>query len=345
MALKTERLNIPGYEQVVYGEDPTTGLRAIISVHQTKLGPACGGVRLLPYKDRDEALEDVLRLSKGMSYKSSLAGIDFGGGKSVIIANPKDKTPELFKSMGEFVESLGGKYISAKDMNVTSEDLLVIKSVTSHVIGIDGQAGSGGDPSPVTARGVFRGIEASLEEKFGSKGMKGRTFAVQGLGAVGFDLCTMIHSSGGTLVVTDVDPVNLKKTVEATGASEVAPDSIYDVDCDVFVPCARGAILNPDTIGRLKCTVVSGAANNQLLTDDIGYKLHESKVLYAPDYLVNAGGIINVFVELGGYDKDRALKLADGIYDTLKKVYQRSAQEGAPPFIVANKLAEERINA
>lgn len=345
MALKQEKLTQPGYENVVYGEDAESGLRAIVSVHNTNLGPACGGIRLLPYPTRDEALYDVLRLSKGMSYKSSLAGIHFGGGKSVIIADPAKKTPALLHAFGRFVDSFGGGYICAKDMNITSDDLKEVRKVTQHVLGIDGIPGSSGDPSPVTAHGMFRSLEATVEAVTGSKSLKGIKLAVQGIGYVGWTYAKMAHDAGAELIVTDTNGDAVKRATKELGAKAVGLEEIYDVDADVFAPCARGAILNRTTIPRLKVKAVCGAANNQLAEPQDGYRLVERGILYAPDYAVNSGGIINVYYEKvpGGYDHHKAIKHADGIYDTMKEIFQRAKKQGEPPFVVADQLAEERM--
>ncbi len=345
MALKQEKLNATGYENVVYGEDSETGLRSIIAVHNTSLGPACGGIRLLPYPSRDEALYDVLRLSKGMSYKSSLAGIHFGGGKSVILHDPAMKSPALLQAFGRFVDSFGGSYICAKDMNITSDDLKAARSTTKYVLGIDGVPGSSGDPSPVTARGMFRSLEATVESLTGSKSLKGIRLAVQGIGYVGYSYAKMAQEAGAKVFVTDTNGETVSRAVEELGATAVGLEEIYDVDADVFAPCARGAILNRTTIPRLKVKAVCGAANNQLAEPQDGYRLVERGILYAPDYAVNSGGIINVFYETvaGGYNQANALKHADGIYDTMKEIFQRAKKQNEAPFVVADQLAEERI--
>ena len=345
MALKQEKLTQPGYENVVYAEDADAGLRAIVAVHNTNLGPACGGIRLLPYPTRDEALEDVLRLSRGMSYKSSLAGIQFGGGKSVIIADPAKKTPALMQAFGRFVDTFGGGYICAKDMNITSDDLKEVAKVTKHVLGIDGVPGSSGDPSPVTAHGMFRALEATVESMTGSRSLKGIRVAFQGIGYVGYTYAKLARQAGATLLVTDTNPEAVQRATKELGAEAVALDAIYDVDADVFAPCARGAILNRDTIPRLKMKAICGAANNQLAEPQDGYRLYERGILYAPDYAVNSGGIINVFYERvpGGYDHAKAIRHADGIFDTMKEIFARSKKQGEPPFVVADQLAEERM--
>ena len=335
-----------GFEKVVFCENPTVGLRGIIAIHNTKRGPACGGVRLLPYPSESEALTDVLRLSRGMSYKSALAGIGFGGGKSVINLDPAKKTTELFQAFGEFIETLKGQYIAAKDMNIESEDLAKMKTRTKHVLGIVGEPGSSGDPSPVTARGLFEAMQATTEEIFKAKSVGGLRVAFQGIGHVGYAAAQMVKEHGGTLVVTDTNPETLKKAQHELGAEVAKLEEIYDVQCDIFSPCARGAVLNAETIPRLKCKAVVGAANNQLRNPEDGLRLHERGIFYAPDYLVNAGGIINIFVEYSGhgvYDAKKALALTDNIHNTLKEVVKRSLAEKKPAFLIADRIAEERM--
>lgn len=341
--LRIENIPVPGYERVMYCESASSPLKAIISVHSLFRGPACGGIRMLPYGSRDEALEDVLRLSKGMSYKSALAGVGFGGGKSVIIGDPKLKSPALFKDFAEFVNHFDGSYISAKDMNITSEDLKLVKAHTRWVLGIDGEPGSGGDPSPVTARGIIRALEATWETLKGTRDLKGIKVAIQGLGYVGYPVAEHIVKSGGQIWVTDIDDKAVRRAVSELGAKAVGLDAIYDVECDVFSPSARGAVLNEKTIPRLRCKAIVGCANNQLKEPEDGWRVHRRGILYAPDYAANSGGIINVFVEFEGYREQRAMQMADSIYDTMKEIFLRSKQTGQPTFIVADTLAEERL--
>jgi leucine dehydrogenase len=338
-----EEIKVNEYERVVYAECESAGLRSIIAIHNTNRGPSCGGIRLLPYASKDEALNDVLRLAKGMSYKSALAGIGFGGGKSVIIGDPEKKTPELFHAFGEFVARFEGRYIAAKDMNTDASDLLEIKKITPHVLGIEGVPGSSGDPSPVTARGILRALEATVEELNGTKDLKGVTVAIQGIGHVGYSIAEFVTKAGGQVYVTDIDQLALKRSQKEFNAQVVALDKIFDVKCDVFAPCARGAILNPETIARLNCKAIVGCANNQLSQESDGHLLHKKGILYAPDFAINSGGIINIFVEFEGYNRDKALAKADAIYPTLKEIYRRAKTDGVPPFVLAEKLAEERL--
>lgn len=342
--LKIETIPVKGYEKVLYAESEASGLKAIISVHNLHRGPACGGIRLLPYASRAEALEDVLRLSKGMSYKSAVANIGFGGGKSVIIADPAKKSPELFRDFAEFVNRFEGSYICAKDMNITSADLKLVKKHTKHILGIDGEPGSGGDPSPVTARGIYRSMEATWQHLTGNRSLKGVRVALQGVGYVGFGVAEYLAKAGAKLWVTDVDTKALNKAQRELGATVVGIDDIMSVECDIFSPNARGAILNATTIPQLKCKAVVGAANNQLAQPEDGWTLHKRGIVYAPDYAANSGGIINVFVEFeSAYREERALQMADGIYDTMSEILTRSKSTGQPTFVIADMLAEERL--
>lgn len=347
MGVTLEERSVPGYERVVAGKDPGRGLNALIAVHNSARGPACGGIRLLPYATPEEALNDVLRLSKGMSYKSALADIGFGGGKAVMMADPKAKSAELFRAMGEFVDKLQGQYIAAKDMNVASEDLLHVQEKTKHVLGIDCVPGSSGDPSPMTARGLFRSLEATVEHLTGSRNLEGLKVAIQGVGHVGYGYAQLLNEAGAELWVTDIDAKSVERAVKELGAHAVALEKIFDTPCDVFSPCARGAILSEATIPRLRCRAVVGAANNQLATEADGLRLHERNILYAPDYAVNSGGIINIFIEYryGTYDEQKAREKTDGIYRTMKEIFARSREQKRPPFVVADQLAEERLRA
>lgn len=343
MALEIKEIKQDGFEKVLMAHDPASGLDAIISIHNTHLGPACGGIRMLPYASGSEALLDVLRLSKGMSYKSALAGINFGGGKSVIIGNPSQKSKSLFHAFGDFVEMFKGNYIAAKDMNINSPDLALVKQRTKHVLGVEGEPGTSGDPSPVTAFGVFRALEATVEFLTGSKKISGLKVAVQGIGHVGYSFAKQVKEAGGEVWVTDTNMSTVEKAQAEFGAKFVPLEEIYHLDCDVFAPCARGAILNDETIPNLKFKAVVGAANNQLATPEDGVRLHERGILYAPDYAVNSGGIINIFVESQGYDRKKALQKTEAIYLTIKEVLERSKKTNRPTFEVADKLAEERL--
>lgn len=332
-----------GHEQVVFGYDKVSGLKAIIAIHDTTLGPSLGGTRMWPYKTEEEALVDVLRLSRGMTYKNAAMGLNLGGGKAVIIGDSrKDKSEELFRAFGRFVESLGGRYITAEDVGTNTDDMDVIRSQTTHVAGL---ASTSGNPSPVTAFGVFRAMTAAIEAAFGSGSFKGRTVAVQGVGAVGFSLVQQLIEAGAKVYVTDIFPDKVQRAVEA-GAIAVPADRIYDQDCDVFAPCALGAAINDDTVPRLKCRIVCGAANNQLHEPRHGKALSQRGILYAPDFIANGGGVINVADELlpGGYSQERATQRVSRIYDILKKILQMSSEKGIETYEAADLFAEERVS-
>ncbi|MFY9286403.1 MAG: Leu/Phe/Val dehydrogenase [Tissierellaceae bacterium] len=331
------------FEQLVFCQDRATGLKAIIAIHDTTLGPALGGLRILDYKSEEEAIIDVTRLARGMTYKNAAVGVNLGGGKSVIIGDPKEiKSEELFRAFGRFIESLGGRYITAEDMNTTTQDMAYVNSETDHVVGLEGKSG---DPSPVTAFGIFRGIQAAVNEVYGSDDLTGKRVAVQGLGAVGYKLCKDLHEAGAQLIVTDTKKASIKQVVEEMGAIGVAPDEIYGVDCDVFAPCAIGAIINDFTVDQLKCKIVAGSANNQLAEARHGQILHEKGILYVPDYVINSGGVINVDEEIKGYNRERAMSRAAAIYDSVKRVFEIAKRDGIPTSEAADRMAEERIEA
>jgi len=344
--MKITDLQVQGYERVARCEDPASGLRAMIAVHSTALGPALGGLRMWPYRSWDEAQFDVLRLARGMTYKSAVADTGLGGGKSVILGNPKtDKSEALFRAMGKFVDAFGGAYITAEDVGTSVEDLVLVRKETRWATGLPREVGSSGDPSPWTALGVFRGIKACLEEVHGTADFAGRTVAMQGLGHVGGFLAEHLAKAGARLVVTDLSPERAKEAATRLGATVVAPEAIYDVPCDVFSPNALGAVINDDTIKRLKAKIVAGAANNVLLREEHGDRLRELGILYAPDYVINAGGIINVSIEVekGGYDEARSRKKVENIYDALKTVFRMAREKNVSTNRASNLLAEERI--
>ena len=341
-----------GHEGVHAFHDEKTGLRAIIAVHSTARGPAVGGCRMWPYATSAEALEDVLRLSRGMSYKNAMADLEMGGGKSVIIGDSRtQKTPELFQAFGRAVNLLGGTYYSAEDVGVSVADIAEARKTTEYVLGLSGGEWGSGDPSPVTAEGVFRSNLVAAKRLWGQDNMSGLTVAVQGVGHVGGYLCDKLHKAGAKLIVTDVNEPVLREVAERTGAEIVAPDAIYDVQADIYAPCALGATLNAGTLDRLKVKAVVGAANNQLADESIGRALFERGVLYAPDYVVNGGGIINVASELtarqtgGAYDPAWVEQKLSRLMQTLEEVLDRSAAEGRPTHEVADAIAEARIQA
>ncbi len=333
-----------GYEQVVFCHNEAAGLKAIIAIHDTTLGPALGGLRMWPYSSEDEAIFDVLRLARGMTYKAAAAGLNLGGGKAVIIGDPRrDKSEALFRAFGRFVQSLGGRYITAEDVGTSVEDMDYIHMETDYVTGVSTAYGSSGDPSPATAFGVWQGMKACAKVALGTESLSGLTIALQGLGHVGFNLARHLYDDGARLIVTDINKEAVERAKAEFGAEAVEPDDIYDVECDIFSPNALGAVLNPETVPRLKCRVVAGAANNQLLSDSDGDALHERGILYAPDYVINAGGLINVADELQGYNRDRAFKKISQIHDTILKVIGIAERDGVPTYRAADRLAEERI--
>ena len=333
------------HEQVAYCFDKTTGLKAIIAIHNTVLGPSLGGTRMWMYKDEDEALTDVLRLSRGMTYKASVAGLSLGGGKAVIIGDPnKDKTREMLLAYGRFIEGLAGRYITSKDVGTTVEDLAIIRTTTKYVTGVEPAHGGSGDPSPMTGYGVYVGIKACLKEMTGSDSLSGKTVAVQGAGSVALYLCEHLAKEKARIVITDIDPEKVQAVVRKYGASSVPPDRIYDVEADIFSPCAMGAIVNDKTIPRFKFSIIAGGANNQLSDESQhGRKLLKRGILYAPDYVINAGGLINVADELNGYSFDRARKKTSRIYDTLLEIFSIAKKENISTHEASNRLAENRI--
>ena len=329
------------YEQLVFCQDRNSGLKAIISIHDTTLGPALGGTRIWDYKSEEDAIVDALRLSKGMTYKNATAGLNLGGGKAVIIGDPtKIKSEELFRSFGRYIEGLGGRYITAEDMNTTTQDMALINDETDYVVGLEGKSGN---PSPVTAFGVYRGILAAANEVFGSDDLTGKVVAVQGLGSVGYAVCEHLVNAGAKLFVTDIRKESIERAVNNLGVTAVSPDEIYNVECDIFTPCAMGAVINDFTVEQLKCKIVAGSANNQLAEEKHGEILREKGILYVPDFVINSGGVINVYEELLGYNKERAMKRASAIYDAVKKVIEISKRDNVPTFIAAERMAEERI--
>jgi leucine dehydrogenase len=336
-----EKIEAHDHEQVVFCYDPTSGYKGIIAIHNTTLGPALGGTRVWNYRTDEEALVDALRLSRGMTYKSAAAGLNLGGGKAVIIGDPKMKRREMiFRAHGRFVESLKGRYITAEDVGTSVEDMDYVHMETDHVSGL---AGRSGDPSPVTAYGTYRGMKAAAKAKYGSDALNGMTVAVQGVGHVGYYLCQHLAGEGAKLVVTDIDEERVRRVVKELGAKAVASDEIYAVDAPIFAPCALGAIVNDQTLGKFKFEIIAGAANNQLAESRHGQALRERNILYAPDYVINAGGVINVYGELNGWTAERSKRKAGEIYDTLEEIFEMARAEGIPTNEAADRLAERRI--
>jgi len=333
------------HEQVAFWSDRVAGMRSIIAIHDTTLGPAIGGVRMHPYKSEEEALKDVLLLSKSMTYKAAAAGINLGGGQGVIIGDPlKDKNELILRSFGRFVESLNGRYVTAEDVGTTVEDMEIVRYETKYVTGLSRAIGGGGDPGPVTAIGLESGLLACAEKVFGKKSLQGLKVAIQGLGNVGFNLAQLLFERKCKLLVADVDQNKVNLAKEKFRAEKVSPDEIYDVEADIFSPNSLGGVINDRTIGKLKVKIVAGAANNQLEEDRHGDILHQKKILYAPDFVIGAGGLINVVNELEGYHQERAIKQASGIYEILSRVLEKSEKENIPTHKAATLLAEERIN-
>lgn len=335
------------FEQVVYCSDSSTGLRAIVAMHSMVLGPATGGCRMWSYANEAEALTDVLRLSKGMTYKAAISGLNWGGGKAVIIGDPKTgKSPAMLERFGEFVEKLGGNYITAKDVGIGGEDLRIVKRKTRHVLGIEGEAGSSGDPSPATAWGVYHGMQASAQHAFGIKSLKGMKIAMQGLGSVAYYMLEHLIAEGAQVIACDVDQAAIQKATKKYNIEIVSPDAIYDVTCDIFAPCALGASINAKTLPRIKAKVIAGAANNQLETPAIGEEIMRREMIYAPDYAINAGGLINIYYEgvaEGGYNRSRAFDHVSKIGPTITEILERSKSEKKPTYAVADRIAEERV--
>lgn len=333
-----------GHERVLLCSNPEVGLQAIIAIHSTVLGPGLGGTRMWPYESFDAALTDALRLSRGMTYKAAAAGINLGGAKAVIVGDPKkDKSEALFRAFGRFVDSLGGHYITAEDVGTNTADMELIAQETPWVTGVAPELGGGGDPSPVTALGVLQGIRAAAQTLWGSPELDRRTVAIQGLGNVGGYLAGYLKDEGARLVGCDIDADALEEAREL-GVEIVSPEAIYDVDCDIFAPCALGAILNDETLPRLKAKAVAGGANNQLAdAARHGAEIARRGILYAPDFVINAGGLINVFQEFIGYDQERALRRARGIYDNVLRVFAIAERDGVPTAVAADRMAEARI--
>lgn len=335
-----------GHEQVVAFSEESANLRGFIAIHNTTLGPGLGGVRIWPHKSEEDALTDVLRLSKAMTYKSAAADLPFGGGKAIIMADPnKDKSEPMVRAYARFLDSLGGRYITTTDVGSTIRDLEYIRLETRHVVGLPVSEGGSGDTSIMTGLGVFMGIKACAKHLWGTDSLAGRTVAFQGFGKVAYHTAGHLRDEGARMVVTDINESALDRAREME-ATIVPGESIYDQECDIFAPCALGGVINGDTIARLRCSIVAGGANNQLLTDDDGMALQERGILYAPDYIINAGGVINASCEVGAqYNEDRARGKTLRIYETMEKVLDIARRDGVSTSQAADRLAEERIHA
>jgi len=338
-----ETIESTEHEQVVFCNNKDAGLKAIIAIHNTVLGPALGGLRMWPYATEQEALNDVLRLSRGMTYKAAVAGLNLGGGKAVIIGDPrKDKSEALFRALGRFVDSLGGRYITAEDVGIDVNDMEFLFQETNNVVGVHHSRGGAGDPSPYTAYGTVQGIKAALQWKFGNQEIGKYSYAVQGAGHVGQYLVKLLRDEGAKVFVTDINADLVARAVEL-GAEAVGTDDIYDVEADVYAPCALGATINEETIPRFKFKVVAGAANNQLADEKAGDDLAVRGILYAPDYAVNAGGLMNVSIEFEGWDKERALRMTRTIYYNLMKIFSIAERDDIASYKAADRMARERI--
>ncbi len=335
------------HEQLVICNDEATGLKALIGIHNTTLGPALGGTRMWPYASEEEAITDVLRLSRGMTFKNALAGLNLGGGKAVILGDPKLKNEAFLRRFGRFVQSLGGRYVTAEDVNMNTSDMEYIGMETRHVTGLPELKGGGGDPSPVTAYGVYMGMKAAAKKAFGSESLDGKRIAVQGVGQVGKYLIEHLVKEGANVLITDIFEDKLLTVAKATGAQVVDPAVIYDLEMDIYSPCALGATINDQTIDRLKCAVIAGGANNQLQDEaKHGRMLIERGIVYAPDFLINAGGVINVGAEyFGGYNRDTVYRQTEKIYDTCLGILHKSEKENIPAQQAAIETAKARIEA
>ena len=332
------------HEEVLYGYDPVSGLKAIIAIHSTALGPALGGTRFYPYFDEGEALRDVLRLAKGMTYKSAAAGLDLGGGKATIIGDPATlRSERLLRSFGRLVDSLGGRYITAEDVGTTTSDMITIATETKWVTGLPEAHGGSGDPSPATARGVLASMRAVSEHLWDTDDLSDRTVAVQGVGKVGSNLVERLTKAGAKTIIADVNSEALGTVAAAHGSTIVPVDGIFDVECDFFAPCAMGGVINPATADRLRCRAVVGSANNQLESNDMAGRLADRGILYAPDFVANAGGIINIAHEFRGYDWRRAATAIDRIHENTATVLATAEAHGINPNAAAIAVAEERI--
>lgn len=343
-ALQIQEILVEGFDKVYKVEDPSVGLTGVICLHNLTLGPALGGIRIYPYADFESALHDAKRLAVGMTYKSSVSGCAWGGGKSVIMANPAQKTEALLLSFGRAIEKLGGIYIGAEDVGTSPKDINIMSQVTKYLVGLDHEKSSG-NPSGFTAWGTYRGIQSGLQKVYGSDSVRGKVVAIQGVGSVGTFLADMLFWNGAKLILTDVNEERARKLARQYGAEYCAPNDIFSVDCDVFAPCALGGILSQDTIAKLRCRIVAGAANNQLLTEKDGDLLKEKGILYAPDFVINAGGLINVTEELTpeGYSSVRAQEKTDALYDQLLTIYKIADEKNLSTHQAAKALGDYRL--
>src|SRR5476651_1767314 len=340
-----DQMNAYGHQKIVFCSDPDTGLKAIIAIHDTTLGPALGGTRMWAYKSEADALNDVLRLSKSMTYKAAIAGLNLGGGKAVIIGDArKDKTEALLRKFGRFIKNLNGEFITAEDVGTNPRDMEYIRMETEHVTGVPESMGGSGDPTPIAAKGVFMGIKASVRELYGNDSLAGKSVIVQGIGQVGENLVKLLREENAKVYVSDINEERLIQIAKKYGAQAVPNQSIFDLSADIYAPCAMGGTVNTSTIAKLKCAMIAGAANNQLEDETIhGNMLLEKGILYAPDYVINAGGLINCYSELMGFSKKRTMQLTENIYEATRNVLKLSVAENISTIEAANKIAEKRI--
>lgn len=339
-----KELAIDRHEQVVFCSDKVSNLRSIIAIHDTTLGPAIGGVRMYPYKSEEDALRDVLLLSKAMTYKAAAAGVNLGGGQGVIIGNPeKDKTEIVLRTFGRFVNGLNGRYITAEDLGTTVEDMEIVHYETKYAAGLSRAVGGGGDPGPVSAIGVYYGIMACVEKVFKDKDLSRRSIVVQGLGNVGYSLAQKLADEGARVFVSDVIESKVERATKEFKAEVVDPEEVFEIETDIFSPCALGGVINRNNIDKMKAKIIAGAANNQLEDDQLGDILQKKNILYAPDFVIGAGGLINVANELEGHSQEKAIKQARGIYDLLARIFKKVENEGTSTLEAANRLALERL--
>lgn len=341
------QISLNNHEQVLICNDNATGLRAIIAIHNTVLGPGLGGTRMWAYKSEADAITDVLRLSRGMTYKASISGLNLGGAKAVIIGDANTmKSEALMRKFGRFVENLNGKYITAEDVGTTTKDMEYVAMETDHVVGLPESMGGGGDPSPLTAYGTYMGMKACANKAYGNDSLKGKTVAVQGIGKVGYHLLEFLHQEGAKLIISDINQAALDKAAKEFGATVVSGDEIYNVACDIYAPCALGATVNDETLAMLKCQIIAGAANNQLKEENVhGPALLQKGIIYAPDFVINAGGLINVYSEHIGYNPQRVKEQTENIYTTVLNILNASQTRNVHTQLAATQLAEERIQA
>ena len=339
------QISLFGHQKVVFCSDNDTGLKAIIAIHDTTLGPALGGTRMWAYKSEDEALKDVLRLSKTMTYKAAITGLNLGGGKAIIIGdNHTGKTEALMRRYGRFIKNLNGSFITAEELGTNTRDMEYIRMETEHVTGVPESMGGSGDPSPITAKGVYLGIKACVKELFGNDNLAGKSVAVQGIGHVGENLVRLLRDENVKVYISDINEDRVAQIAKKYNAEAISNNNIFDLEFDIYAPCAFGGTVNTETIPKMKCSIIAGSANNQLADEDLhGKQLLESGILYAPDYLINAGGLINCYSEIAGYNRKRTMQLAENIYEATRNVLKTSKSENIPTIEAANKIAEKRI--